>query len=182
MQTFLEHPALWIMLAMSSIAAVSDYRTGLIPNAVVAWGAAAGVLVQLTAVLLGQASAGLVAQRIGLGLLLGSALPLVLFGFGALGGGDVKLFAAIGVCVGPLPVLAIELYAHVMALCFVPFVLLRSGQLLTTLRRSGLVLRNAVLPARRRIPIDRSHFSTLRFAPAILLAAVWVCVLGEPWP
>lgn len=182
MHTFLENSALWIMLAMSGIAAVSDWRTGLIPNSLVAWGAAAGVLVQLMAVLLGQASAGLVAQRVGLGLLLGAALPCLLFGFGALGGGDVKLFAAIGVCVGPLPVLAIELYAHVVALCFVPFVLLREGKLLATLRGSALVLRNAMLPARLRVPLDPAQLSSFRFAPAILLAAIWVCVLGEQWP
>jgi len=182
MQTMTDHPALWVMLAMLSIAAVSDLRTGLIPNTVVAWGAAAGVLVQLTTVLLGQVSLGLALQRIALGLLLGSVLPLVLYGFGALGGGDVKLFAAIGVCVGPLSVLAIELWAHVVALCFVPAQLLRGGTLLATLRRSWRVLCNAFVPARRRKPVDTTSFSSLRFAPAIWLAAIWVCVLGEQWP
>lgn len=182
MQAFTDHPALWIVLAMASIAAVSDYRTGLIPNSVVAWGAAAGVLVQLMAAVQGQAPVGLVLQRIGLGLVLGSVLPLALYGFGALGGGDVKLFAAIGVCVGPLPVLAIELWAHVMALLFVPVQLMRSGSLLATLRRSGLLLRNALVPRRLRKPIDYTTCSSLRFAPAILLAAIWVCVLGEQWP
>jgi len=182
MQTFTEHPALWVMLSMLSIAAVSDFRTGLIPNSVVAWGAAAGVVAQLSTALLGEASLGLVLQRVGLGFVLGLALPLVLWGFGALGGGDVKLFAAIGVCVGPFPVLAIQLWAHVVALLIVPVQLLRSGNLLVTLQRSGRVLHNACVPKRLRKPIDPASFTSLRFAPAILLAAVWVCVLEESWP
>ena len=81
-----------------------------------------------------------------------------------------------------MPVLAIELWAHVVALCFVPVQLLRSGSLLVTLRRSGRVLRNAFVPARLRTPLDPASFTSLRFAPAILLAAIWVCVLGESWP
>lgn len=182
MQTMIDHPSLWVMLAMLSIAAVSDLRTGLIPNAVVAWGAAAGVLAQLTTVVLGQVSLGLALQRIALGLVLGSVLPLVLYRLGALGGGDVKLFAAIGVCVGPLSVVAIELWAHVVALCFVPAQLLRFGTLLATLQRSGRVLCNVFVPAGKRRPMDASSFSSLRFAPAIWLAAIWVCVLGERWP
>lgn len=182
MHTFTDQPAIWVMLAMASIAAVSDWRTGLIPNALLAWGAAAGVLAQLSTVMLGQAPLGLALQHIALGLVLGSVLPLVLYGFGALGGGDVKLFAAIGVCVGPVPVLAIELWAHLVALCFVPAQLLRSGTLLATLQRSGLVLRNAVVPARLRKPVDLTRCSSLRFAPAIWLAAIWVCVLGERLP
>src|SRR5688500_914602 len=41
------------------------------------------------------------------GFTVGFILPFALFAIGALGGGDVKLLAGIGACVGPLNVLMI---------------------------------------------------------------------------
>lgn len=55
----------------------------------------------------------------GSGLLIGFALGLVLFGLGALGGGDVKLLAAVGAWTGPGRIVLIFLAAAVIGMAIV---------------------------------------------------------------
>ncbi|HKU40711.1 MAG TPA: prepilin peptidase, partial [Polyangiales bacterium] len=87
-----------IVLGMLGAAAVTDLRSGLIPNSLVVAGAAAGVLVQLLAAGLGYLPLGSTLGSMSLGLVVCSIAPGVLYALGALGGGDLKLFAAIGLC------------------------------------------------------------------------------------
>ena len=167
---------LCVMLTMVSVAAITDWRTGLIPNAVVSYGALLGVLAQLAFYALDHVSATQLGLRVGLGILLGAALPLVLYAYGALGGGDVKLFAAIGLCVGPEQVVLILLWSHVIALGLVPLQLGLTGKLLACARTSLQLVRNLFLPRALRTPIPRAQLTSLRFAPAIWAAAIWVSI------
>ena len=171
-----------LLLAIVGIAAVTDLRSGLIPNSLIAFGAAAAVVAQLLAAISGQTSWWSAAQQLGLGLLAGALVPLVLYAAGGLGGGDVKLFAAIGLCVGPSAAIAIQFWSHLFAFAYAPVVLLRAGTLRSCLRTTGTLLLNLVRPAQRRRPIDRTRLTALRFAPAILVASVWVCVFGRGVP
>lgn len=173
MHTPFDQPSLWIALAMASGAAITDLRSGIIPNSVVAVGAATGVLAQLLTVAFGPVALGLALRQMGLGLALGSILPLFLYAYGALGGGDVKLFAAIGLCAGPWAVLSIELWAHVIALCLVPLHLLRSGPLQETLPAFARRVRDLFRP-RVRSSLALTPAGSLCFAPAICAAAFWV--------
>ena len=182
MYTPLEQPAFLVALGMSSIAAITDLRTGLIPNTVVGLGALTGVLAQLSEVALGQVGISAALQQMGLGLALGALMPATLYALGALGGGDLKLFAAIGLCLGPSRVIAIELWSHVIALMFVPLHWLANGTLLTSLGTSARLVHNVFAPASARKPIDRTSLTTLRLAPSILFAVVWVCLLGARLP
>jgi len=178
MYTPIEHPALWVALATTSVAAYTDFRTGLIPNVVVGSGAVAGVLAQLSAAALGQEGISTALQQMGLGLAVGAIIPVTLYAFGALGGGDLKLFAALGLCLGPTHVLAVELWSHVIALLFV----LGSSTLRTSIGTSVRLVHNLFVPASARKPLPRTSMTALRLAPSILLALVWVCVLGERLP
>jgi prepilin peptidase CpaA len=173
MHTLLDQPALFILLAMVGSAAVYDLRSGLIPNRVVASGAIAGVLVQLLAVAFGPALLVPSLSQMGLGFLLCSLVPFALWKAGALGGGDLKLFAAIGLCVGPGSGLDIQLWSHVLAILFLPLYFAREGNWRTALANTGRVFRNAFV---RRAPVSLTSF---RFAPAIFAAVVWVCLLAE---
>jgi prepilin peptidase CpaA len=172
MRTLLDQPAFWVLLATAGSAAVCDLRTGLIPNRIVAWGALAGVLVQLLAVVFGAASLSEVLLRMALGFLVCSLLPLALWFAGALGGGDLKLFAAIGLCVGPGFGLDIQLWAHVLAVSFLPIYFARRGNLRAALVKTGRSFTNVFT---RREPVELTSF---RFAPAIFAAVVWVSLLG----
>lgn len=182
MQILLERPTLAIVLVMLGIAAITDYRTGLIPNAVAAWGAGLGVLVQLLGAAYGDAPWGLTLLRMGLGFVLSSLVPLLLYAYGGLGGGDVKLFAAIGLCLGPVLGIHIQLWAHVLALVCVPYQLAKSGDAAQMLRNMRALLVRCVTPARGRAPLPAAQLTPLRFAPAIFAAAIWVGLLDARLP
>lgn len=180
MHTPFDQPSLWIALAMASSAAITDLRSGIIPNSVVAIGAAAGVLAQLLTVALGPVELGATLQQMALGFALGALMPLLLWAYGALGGGDVKLFAAIGLCVGPYAVLAIELWAHVIALGLIPLHLLRRGPLRQTLPAFARRVRDLFRPTHPGTALELTPSSSLRFAPAICAAVTWVCLFEGP--
>src|SRR5690242_13454132 len=83
------------LLSLLIWAAIEDLKSRRIPN----W-------LTFALALGGVASSLMFARPIGLGdamlgMLVGFALPFVLFSLGALGGGDVKLLAALGVWLGP---------------------------------------------------------------------------------
>jgi prepilin peptidase CpaA len=106
-----------VLLAWS---AASDLRWRRIPN----W-------ISFTLILSGL----FVPWRSFAGLGVGFALPFVLYLFGALGAGDVKLLAGVGIWVGPTPLLLIFAAAAIIGLVIV---LVQC----TIQKRIGLLLRN----------------------------------------
>jgi prepilin peptidase CpaA len=182
MHTLVEQPALLVMLSMVSIAAASDWKTGLIPNAVIALGAGLGVLVQLLAVVVFEASFAASLLRMTLGFVVCTILPLTLWLLGALGGGDLKLFAAIGLCVGPGMGLDIQLWSHVLALLVLPLYFLRHGGVRAALPGCLRALRGAFRPRAVREPAAPVPGLAFRFAPAILAACVLVTLLHGVCP
>lgn len=77
-----------------------------------------------------------------LGFLVGFALPLLLFVIGALGGGDVKLLAALGAWVGPGPVQGIFAVEAVLGMLMVLAQAAASGRLRVLARNSAVVAIN----------------------------------------
>jgi prepilin peptidase CpaA len=75
-----------------------------------------------------------------LGMLAGAAIPLVLYAISALGGGDVKLMAAIGAWVGPGPAVLVFMAEAVLGL---GIVLVQA----VAQRKTGALLRNSALIA-----------------------------------
>jgi prepilin peptidase CpaA len=167
---------------MVSSAAVTDLRTGLIPNRVIALGALAGLTAQLLTVFGGTASLGAALASMGLGLLLCSLVPGALYALGALGGGDLKLFAAIGLCAGPALGLDIQVWAYGLAVAFLPLYFLCRGGGRSALRNSARLLVNPFLPKPKQKPVERAQLTSFRFAPAIFVAALWVALFGGGQP
>jgi prepilin peptidase CpaA len=182
MHPLLHQPAAWAMFAMLGSAALTDLRSGLIPNALVAFGAGVGVLAQLVGVAAGDATLGATIVSMSVGLVACSIAPAALYAAGALGGGDLKLFAAIGLCIGPVAGLSIQLAAHLLATALLPFYFLRRGGGLRALRRTGRILLNPLLPAERPISFEAGQLTSMRFAPAIFVAALWVGWFGGVVP
>ena len=175
MQIFLFDLTVWAMLVMAAVAAVSDLRTGLISNRTVALGALAGALAQLSMLeALTAASLGATALRIVAGALLCAVVPLTLYVLGGLGGGDLKLFVAIGVCLGPLEGLSVQLTAFTIAVSLLPVHLARAGKLSATLLNSATLFQNMFRRAEARKVLPTTELTSLRFAPAIFAAALWV--------
>ena len=84
-----------VAVSVTLVATVTDFRTGLIPN----WLTLPALVLGVVAHAIGSGGRG--ALFAGLGVLICGATPLLFHRLGAMGGGDVKLFAALGALVGP---------------------------------------------------------------------------------
>lgn len=152
------------------VAALYDWRSGRIPNwltystlvsapplhALLAWsvgGTLPQILTTLGVSLLGAALCGL--------------LPLILWLKGACGGGDVKLFAALGALLEPLMGMEAQVYSYYIAAIFVPLGLLYQGRFWQALRGSFQIVLNGFRPKAKRVLLESSTRTWFRLGPAI---------------
>jgi len=140
------------VLALLAVTVYTDCRWRLIPNALTLPAMAVGVMLQV-------ASQGWPGLAWGLwGLALGFGLMMIPFTFGQMGGGDVKLLAALGSLLGGYAILNVFLYTTlaggVLALGYAArrkegfHTLRRAGQLATgllRLRRDGHAANDSAL-------------------------------------
>jgi prepilin peptidase CpaA len=158
-----------VAVACAALAAFTDHRTGLIPNRLTLGTLAlAFVLHGTNAALAGSASdvACALASTGGSALLAGIA-PAILFTRGGLGGGDVKLLAAIGALLGPLGGLHAELASFAIGGAYA---LVR----LAVRRNVVAALRSAF---GRGAP--GQTFGTFRLGPAIFAGTLLVALLDR---
>jgi prepilin peptidase CpaA len=121
------------LLGLLTWAAVVDLRTRRIPNWLTFSLILAGLVQSFTQVhTVGPADAFL-------GFLTGFALTFVLFGIGALGGGDVKLLAGIGAWFGPKPTLVVFALAAIIGMLIVLVHAARQGRLAKLVRNSAVI-------------------------------------------
>jgi len=139
-----------MMLAIALVASVSDLRTGLIPN----WLTFPALLIALLVETAYGGMRGFVGAL--LGIVVCGLVPLVFHRLGAMGGGDVKLFAALGALGGPSMGLEVELLALSCAFFWGLAVLTYRGQLLRSLATSGRLAINVFVPEGRRRPITQN--------------------------
>jgi prepilin peptidase CpaA len=121
------------MLVLLLWAAVQDVRTRRIRNWLTFSMAAAGLLASLLH------RSPIVPSQAGLGLLIGFAIPFVLFVLGALGGGDVKLLAGIGAWIGPVEIVEVFAAAAIVGLVIVLVQCTAQGKLFALLRNSAVM-------------------------------------------
>jgi len=168
---------LWFVLAaiaLAAIAAVIDYRTGTIPNWLTVGGLAVG--------LLGHGAYGWIAVNFKAGayesaLSLGGALfcslaPALLFWKGAMGGGDLKLYAAIGALCHPLLGIEIQMYSLVVAAVAAQARLAYEGRLFRVLGGSLALLINPFRREEKRKAPPPEAMVWFRIGPAIFVGAV----------
>lgn len=160
-----------IAVSVGLVAAVTDLSSGRIPNKLT-----------LTAILVGWIGHGCTNGVVGLlqslsGAVACAAIPAVVYrisqGHG-IGGGDIKLFAALGALLGPTQGLEAELSAFLLIGAYAMFRLAFVGQLGRTLLRSLRVAGGLFVPKlRRNITIEYAPaFTSMRMGPAILLAVL----------
>ncbi len=121
------------MLGLLTWAAVVDLRTRRIPNWLTFSLILAGFVQSFTPMhTVGPADALL-------GFLTGFGLTFVLFGIGALGGGDVKLLAGIGAWFGPKPTLIVFALAAIIGMVIVLVQAAAQGRLGKLFRNSAVI-------------------------------------------
>jgi prepilin peptidase CpaA len=172
----------WFLLAAVLIAgwaAWTDFRTGQIPNWLTAGGALVGLIGHFA---WGWAAAGAKAGFIELGfalagLLFCSIAPAFMFVKGAMGGGDLKLFAAIGALCQPMLGIEAQMYAFVVAAIIAPAKLAYEGKLLQVLGNSVSLVLNPLRRRSSRKEVPEEMLTWFRLGPSIFVGALLTFVL-----
>jgi prepilin peptidase CpaA len=180
-------PALLLLccLLFVSVAAAWDWRTGLIPNGLTLGGLGVGFVLHVAVHIAdlsssGPASAVLAgAFNAALGVVLCGLAPYLLFRMDAMGGGDVKLLAAVGAFVGPTLGIELELSAFIAMALFSPVRLAYEGKLLAVLGNTMVLIANPFLPKARRREVPRELMTAFKFGPAVFVANA--VVLAAHW-
>ena len=154
------------------IGAVFDWRKGHIPN----WLTYAALVLGPMAhagIALGAKESMDVALEEGAfsvgGALTCAIVPFLLYRQGALGGGDLKILAALGALLQPSLGLEAQLYAFLSAAILAPARLAYEGKLFSTLKNAFLIGGNLFLPKSKQRSIEESALSWFRLGPPIFL-------------
>jgi prepilin peptidase CpaA len=166
------------LFAALTWAAIEDVRTRRIRNVLTVSLALAGIAQSFWTAGTVEPSASV------LGLVVGFLLGLSLFLLGGMGGGDVKLLAAVGAWMGPWGVMCTVLGAAVVALVLVLVFAIRNGQLSRLLRSSALLATRSLsvreLGVGHVVEASRAHVSIgrpLPYAVPVLAAALVVATM-----
>ena len=160
----------WATLGLAGLAAAFDLRKGRIPNwltlgalTIAPLGHAAFVQSHMHDLQESAAAAGISI----LGAAICGFVPAVLWRLRTVGGGDVKLFAAIGATAGFTLGLASTFYSFLFASAFVVLRLAWRGTLLRSVGNGFVSLANPFLPGGRRIALRHELLESVRFGLAI---------------
>jgi len=173
----------WFFVAAIVVAALAawvDWRTGFIPDWLTIGAIPVGFAAHAFYTLAHTGHRLEAGQQAGLSVL-GAALcgliPLALWNANGLGGGDLKLFLALGALLLPLAGLEAELWSFVAAAVIAPVRLAWEGKLFRTVGNAAFLAVNPFLPKARRRELDPERFSWFRMGPAILLGTIWTAYL-----
>lgn len=159
--------------AVTAVAAVTDMRRGVIPNwLTLSTLSVGGVLHVWVSRTVSAAPLGMWIAEVALGVLLCGLVPFVMWKKEAIGGGDVKLLAALGALLGPVLGMEAELYAFICALLFAPIKLAFDGKLLSVAKNALRVLINPFLPKSKQVTVAPELLHELRFGPAVLVGVL----------
>lgn len=165
-----------IACALTALAGFLDLRAGVIPNKLTLPALALGALLHSITLYYAAPRAApwlWAADAIG-GALLCALVPLILWRYGGMGGGDVKLLAALGALLGVRAGLEVQLVAFVVAAVAAPAVLAFRGRLLAFLGNLGWQLINPFLPRTRRRELPPELLTEVRFGPVIFVGTLLV--------
>jgi prepilin peptidase CpaA len=162
-------PTVMAVAGSGAASALIDMRTRRVPNPLTLGIAVTGLALAATR------WSGLTVTGAALGLGVGVALMLPAYVFGAMGGGDLKLFAALGTFLGPRPTVAAFVYTLIVGGVLAVAVSLYRRRLRDTIANTAaLVTTGGANAALIEHPTTNNRFA---YAPAIALGAL-VAALG----
>jgi prepilin peptidase CpaA len=117
----------------------------------------------------------------GLGLLVGFGALLVLFVLGWMGGGDVKLMAAVGALKGFPFIVGALFYSLLVAVVIGVALLIWNRRVLRTVKNMFFVMGSRVTKLIPKQNIDKEQTQKLPFGLAIVLGTIWFMIVGNAW-
>jgi prepilin peptidase CpaA len=172
-------------VAVAAIAAYTDFRTGSIPNWLTLPALVIAPIARAAVFTANGGSKDLAlfegAYSIG-GAAVCSIVPVILYRQNALGGGDLKLFAALGAICQPNIGVEVQMYAFIVATIIAPARLAYEGKLFRTLKNSGTLIANMMRAKEKQQSVDESAMSWFRMGPAVLVGTLVAAFLHRGAP
>jgi prepilin peptidase CpaA len=164
---------------ITAIAAFTDYRTGHIPNWVTLPALCAGIVGHLA---YGWYHFGFTEGVVEGGTAIGGAAlcslaPGLMYWKGGMGGGDLKLFAALGALCQPMIGIEAETYAFVVAALVAPARLAYQGRLFAVLKNTLVLLMNPLRSAKAKRDVPPEMMTWFRLGPSIFIGMVATLVV-----
>lgn len=174
------YPFLVAAVLLAAVAAWFDWRTGHIPNWVTLPPLVAAPIAHFAVTFAASRPLSVAAQAAGfsvLGALVCVIVPYVLWKAGGMGGGDVKLLAALGAILRPTVGIEAEFYAILAAAILAGGRLAWEGKLLRVLGNTLTLVINPFLPAKKKRTIAPEMLTWTRFGPAIFVGSAITALL-----
>jgi prepilin peptidase CpaA len=164
---------------LAACAAFTDWRTGHIPNVIPGLGLAGAIVAHFVR---GASYDGLRGGLTQAGFAVLAAVvcalvPMFMYAKGAMGGGDVKLFAALGALLHMMGGLEAQTYAFLAAAVLAPAKLAAQGQLFRTLANTAALALNPLRPKAKRKAIPEAMVTWYRLGPAIFVGTAATLVV-----
>jgi prepilin peptidase CpaA len=99
-------------------------------------------------------------------------VPALLYRQSAIGGGDLKLFVALGALFQPVLGVEAQMYGFFAGAILAPAKLAYEGKLLSTLKNALTIGANIFLPKTKQRTVDATALTWFRLGPAILLGVL----------
>jgi prepilin peptidase CpaA len=168
-------PFLVAAVILTAIAAIFDLKTGQIPN----WLTLPVLIVAPIVHAVVASARGLTTDEVAWeggisvsGAMLTALVPLLLYRQNAIGGGDLKLLAALGALCQPSLGLEIEMYGFLTAMVVAPAKLAYDGKLFKTFKNTFVIAMNAVTPKEKQREVEADALSWFRLGPCIFIGTV----------
>jgi prepilin peptidase CpaA len=169
------HRSLVVAMAVAAVAAWFDWRRGEIPNWLTYGALVLGPFLHAGRMLSARQPMEVALIEGGYsiaGAFVCSIVPLILYKQGAIGGGDLKLLAAIGALLQTMNGVEAQLYGFFAAALIAPARLAYEGKLLSTLKNAFTILANMFRPKTRQEPVAESTLSWFRLGPPLLFGVL----------
>jgi prepilin peptidase CpaA len=166
-----------ILLVLLAILILVSSITDLKYNTIYNWVTLPGVILGLLLNTWFFGFEGLKLSLAGLGIGFGALLPF--FIFGGIGGGDIKLLAAIGALKGYPFILYALFYGILVGGIFALFVMVKHGVLQRSLKNIFLRIFRLVVSGHKNVPLKKEESYTVPYGVAISLGTVWAFIMVE---
>jgi len=175
-----DHLVLVVAVAVAAIGAFLDWRHGEIPNWLTLPVILGAPVLNIVRFVAAKESMDMAlyegAYSVG-GAALCAVVPLLLFRQSAIGGGDVKLFIALGALLQPMRGVEAQMYAFFGGAILAPAWLAYQGRLLSSIKNAFSIGANFFLPKTKQRTVDEATLSWFRLGPAILLGVLFTAYL-----